>query len=129
MLKNLNKHIGFAFFLCLGVFLIPSISYACAKNTASTTQKSCSKAKSTKAKEDCCKTKSHKKDNKNNECADNCKHSSCGCSTSSSSVSFPLPINLKVINPLAETKKQKFGFKQAYYSSCYYSIWQPPKIG
>jgi hypothetical protein len=41
---------------------------------------------------------------------------------------LPIPIDLKTANPFAEIKKQKFGFKEAYYSSGYSSIWQPPKI-
>ncbi len=125
----MSKHISFIILLCLGFFLIPSISYACAKKTAKTEQKSCSKDQSTKAvKKDCCKTKSCKKDSEHNDCNGKCKHSSCRCSTSSSSLSLPIPLDLKTTNHFATTKKQKFGFKQAYYSSGYSSIWQPPKI-
>lgn len=101
---------------------MPSISYACAKKTAKTEQKSCSKEKS---------EKSHHKENckDGHDCGGECNHSSCRCSTSSSFVSLPIPFDLKVTDPFADTKKQKFGFKQAYYSSGYSSIWQPPKIG
>ena len=129
MLKNLSKNISFVILLCLGFFLMPSISYACAKKTAKTEQKSCSKEKSEKSQhKDSCKDKSCKKCKDGHDCDGNCKHGSCGCSTSSSSVSLQIPIDLKVTTPFAETKKQKFGFKQAYYSSGYSSIWQPPKI-
>ena len=129
MLKNLSKHISFVILLCLGFFLMPSISYACAKKTAKTEQKSCSKEKSEKSHhKDSCKDKSCKKCKDGHDCDGNCKHSSCGCSTSSSSVSLQIPIDLKITNPFAETKKQKFGFKEAYYSSGFFSIWLPPKI-
>jgi hypothetical protein len=129
VLKNLSKHISFVILLCLGVFLTPSISYACAKKTDKTEQKSCSKEKSEKSHhKDSCKDKSCKKCKDGHDCGGSCKHSSCRCSTSSSSVSFPIPLDLKVTNPFAEIKKQKFGFKEAYYSSGYSSIWQPPKI-
>ena len=129
MLKNLSKHISFIILLCLGFFLMPSISYACAKKTTKTEQKSCSKDQSAKAEhKSSCKDKSCKKCKDGHDCDGNCKHSSCGCSTSSSSVSLPIPIDLKTANPFAEIKKQKFGFKEAYYSSGYSSIWQPPKI-
>ena len=129
MLKNLSKHISFVILLCLGFFLMPSISYACAKKTTKTEQKSCSKDQSAKAEhKSSCKDKSCKKCKDGHDCDGNCKHSSCGCSTSSSSLSIPIPTDLKVTTPFVETKKQKFGFKQAYCSSGYSSIWQPPKI-
>lgn len=129
MLKNLSKNISFVILLCLGFFLMPSISYACTKKTAKTEQKSCSKEKSEKSHhKGSCKDKSCKKCKDGHNCDGNCKHGSCGCSTSSSSVSLLIPIHLKVTTPFAKTKKQKFGFKQAYYSSGYSSIWQPPKI-
>lgn len=129
MLKTLNKHISFIILLCLGFFLTPSINYACTKNAAKTEQKSSSKDQSKKAeKKDCCKTNSCKKDKDHNDCDGKCKHSSCRCGTSFPSVSLPIPIDLKTTNHFAETKKQKFGFKHAYYSSGYSFIWQPPKI-
>ncbi len=129
MLKYLSKHISFVILLCLGFFLMPSISYACAKKAAKTEQVSCSKEQFQKAEHKSnCKDKSCKKCKDGHDCDGNCKHSSCRCSTSSSSLSIPIPTDLKLTTPFAETKKQKFGFKQAYYSSGYYSIWQPPKI-
>ncbi len=129
MLKNLSKHINWIFFLCLGFFLVPSISYACAKKTANSEQKSCPKDQSAKAEhKSSCKDKSCKKCKDGHNCDGNCKHGSCGCSASSSSVSLTIPLDLKVTNPFAEIKKQKIAFKQTYYSSGYSSIWQPPKI-
>ncbi|WP_336691087.1 MULTISPECIES: hypothetical protein [unclassified Chryseobacterium] len=129
-MKTFSKHISFIILLCLAFFLIPNIGFACTKEEIKKEQKSCSKNQSTKAeKKDCCKTKSCKKDKDHNDCNGKCKHSSCRCSTSSSSLSLPIPIDLKTTNHFAEIKKQKFGFKQAYYSSGYSSIWQPPKIG
>ena len=129
MLKNLSKHISFVILLCLSFFLMPGISYACAKKASKTEQKSCSKDQSAKAEhKSSCKDKSCEKCKDGHDCDGNCKHSSCRCSTSSSSVSLQIPIDLKITSPFAETKKQKFGCKQAYYSSGYSSIWQPPKI-
>ena len=86
MLKNLSKHISFVILLCLGFFLMPSISYACAKKTTKTEQKSCSKDQSAKAEhKSSCKDKSCKKcKDGGHDCNSNCKHGSCGCSISSS---------------------------------------------
>ena len=44
------------------------------------------------------------------------------------SLNVPTIIELKAKNHLAAAKKQKFGFKEAYYSSGFFSIWLPPKI-
>jgi len=104
---------------------MPSISYACAKKVSKTEQKYCPKDQ----KKDCCETKSCKKDHENNDCDGKCKHGFCGSSASSLSLSLPTSIDFKIINRFAEIKKQKFGFKQAFYSAGYSSIWQPPKIG
>lgn len=129
MLKTLGKHISFVFLLCLGFFLAPSITYACAKKTAHKEHQSCSKEKSEKCHhKESVNDKSCKKCKDGHDCGGNCNHSSCRCSTSSSFVSLPIPIVLKLTHPFAETKKRNFGFKQVYYSSDYASIWQPPKI-
>ena len=128
-MKNLRKHISIFVLLCIGFLILPSKTYACNKKTAKTEIRSYSNDHSSKTeKKDCCKTKSCKRDSEHNDCNGKCKHSSCRCSTSSSSLTLPIPIDLKTTNHFATTKKQKFGFKQAYYSSGYSSIWQPPKI-
>mgnify|MGYP003599855473 FL=1 len=130
MLKTFSKHISFIILLCLGFFLIPSIGYACAKKTVNTERKSCSKDQSAKAEHKSgCKDKSCKKCNDGHDCNGKCNHSCCRCITTSPAFSSPTLIYFKLTNLFAETKKQKFNFKQAYYSSGYSSIWQPPKIG
>lgn len=129
MLKNLSKHISVVILLCMGFFLVPSISYGCAKKLAKTVQNSNSKDQFYKAEiKDCCKTKSCKRDKDHNDCSGKCKHNSCRCSTSSSSSSLPIPIYIRNENHFFEIKQQKFDFKQAYHSSGFSSIWQPPKI-
>ena len=128
-MKTLSKHITYILLLCCGFFLTPVNGYACSNKTNATEQKSCSKDLSEKAgKKDCCKTKSCKKDSKHKNCNGKCEHTSCRCSTSLSSVTLSAPLDLKTINCFAETNKQKINFKQAYYSSGYAFIWQPPKI-
>ena len=130
MLKNLSKHISFVILLCLGFFLMPNITYACAKKAVKTEQKSCSKEQSKKSEDKIsCKDKSCEKCNDGHGCNGKCKHSSCKCSISSSSFGLPILIDIKTENQFAEIKTQKFGFKQAYYSSGFHSFWQPPKIG
>lgn len=130
MLKTFSKHISFIILLCLGFFLIPSLSYACAKKTANTEQKSCSKDQYSKSEHKSrCKNQSCTKCNDGHDCNGKCKQSSCKCSTSSSSLSLPILVDIKTENHFAEIKTQKFGFKQTYYSSGYHSFWQPPKIG
>jgi len=129
VLKTFSKHISFIILLCLGFFLIPSLSYACAKKSTQAEYKSSLKDQIPKIERtDNCKTKPCENCN-DNDCTGNCKHSCCRCITSSPAFSLPTLIYFKVTNLFAETKKQKFNFKQAYYSSGYSSIWQPPKIG
>jgi hypothetical protein len=45
-------------------------------------------------------------------------HSSCRCGASTTSLSVPTVIELKQ-KITFEAKKQKFGFKEAYYSSAF----------
>ncbi|MBF6645686.1 MULTISPECIES: hypothetical protein [Flavobacteriales] len=129
-MKNWNKHITIVLWLFWGFLLAPNISYACSKAPIKTEQQKFSKNHHEKAeKKDCCKTKSCKKCKDGNGCGGNCKHNSCKCGVSSpNSLSVPIAIELKAKNYFAETKKQKFGFKEAYYSSGFFSIWLPPKI-
>jgi len=65
---------------------------------------------------------------KSDKCGGGCSHNSCRCGASITSLSLPVIIELKAKNQFAAGKKQKFGFKEAYYSSGFFSIWLPPKI-
>ena len=122
MLGNFNKHICLVMLLGLGFFLMPVFSYACAKKSTKSAKTSCSKGQNKKSEQkECCKTKTCKKDK-------NCEHNSCSCSTSSWSFSLPAPSDLETKNHFAQTKKQKFDFDRAYYSSGFLTIWLPPKI-
>ncbi|WP_407482286.1 hypothetical protein [Elizabethkingia anophelis] len=130
-MKNFKIYTGIFTLMCFGFFLMPNQSYGCSKNSTKTEQSSCSKKQSEKsahkAHKTSCKDKSCKKC-KNGGCEDNCKHSSCRCGASTTSLSVLTAIELKAKNPFAAAKKQKFGFKQGYYSSGFFSIWLPPKI-
>ena len=130
MLKNLEIHIGVLILFCLGFFLIPNQSYACSKNSTKTEQSACSKKQTARSEhKDCCKAMHHKKCNGSKDCGGNCKGNSCRCVPSTTSLSVPAIIGLKINDQFADAKKQKFGFKQAHYSSGFYSIiWLPPKI-
>ena len=128
MLKNFSKHISFVILFCLGFFLMPGISYACAKKSTKTEQSSCSNEKSKKSEhKKGCKNKSCKKC-KSDNCGGGCSHSTCRCGASTTSLSLPAVIELRAKNHFAAAKKQKFAFKEAYYSSGFFSIWLPPKI-
>lgn len=124
VLKSLGKHISLLILLCLGLFLVPNQSYACTKKSTTAEQSSCSKetSKKTEHKDSC------KKSNHDNGCEGSCKHSSCRCGASISSLVVPIDTELNTKNQFAEVKKQKFGYKQAYYPSGFFSIWLPPKI-
>ncbi len=128
MLKNFSIHISILTLFCLVFFMMPSQSYACSKNSTKTEQSSCSKEKTKKSEhKKGCKDKSCKKCN-NDNCGGGCTHNSCRCGASTTSLSVPPIIELKAENHFTATIKQKFGFKEAYYSSGFFSIWLPPKI-
>ena len=118
-LKNYRIHIGILTLFCLVFFMMPSQSYACSKNSTKTEQSFCSKEKSKKSE--------HKKGFKSKSCK-KCKSDKCRCGALTTSLNVPTVIELKTKNHLAAAKKQKFGFKEAYYSSGFFSIWLPPKI-
>lgn len=125
----MNKYISVVIFLGLGLLLVPSISYACAKKMVQHKQASCSKDNSkNEGQKDCCNTDSGKTDGHQKDCKDNCNHSSCRCSTASSSSGLTTPDEFYAASHFTETKRQKFGFREIYYSSGYLSIWLPPKI-
>ena len=129
VVKNLSKYITVFIFLGLGSLLIPRISYACAKKTVQHNQASCSKdhAKNEEQK-DCCNTESGKTDGHEQGCKDNCNHSSCRCSITSTSLGLDTSNEYFTSTHFTETKRQKFCFKETYYPSGYRSIWLPPKI-
>lgn len=128
-MKYLKIHISIILLFCVGFFLTPNQSYACSKKTAKAEQSGCARKQSGKPEQQaCCKTNSCKKDNQHGDCSDQCKHNSCRCGASVSSISLPASIDLKTTNHFAELKKQKFGFRQAYYPTGFFPIWLPPKI-
>jgi len=108
--------------------MMPRKSYACSKNSTKTEQSSWSKKKTKKAEhKKNCQDKSCEKC-KSEHCGGSCTHNSCKCGASISSLNIPPTIEIKVENHLPVKKKQKFGFKETYYSSSFLSIWMPPKI-
>jgi len=111
--------------------VIPNTTYACAAKVTGTEKKCCSQKKSEKTeKKSCCKTKKSKKDKSLNECNGKCGDSSCKCSTGISLSLLGVPVSSYFITKkhFADIKTQNFIFRNAYYSSGYFSIWQPPKI-
>ena len=129
VLKNLSKYIIVFIFMGLGLLLVPGITYACAKKTVYHKQASCSKDDSkNEEQKDCCNTDSAKTDGHEQDCKDTCNHSSCRCSTPSTSLGLDTFNEFCTASHFTETRKQKFCFRETYYSSGYLSIWLPPKI-
>lgn len=117
------------FLVCLGFFLMPNHSYAYSKESTKIEQKECSSIKTKKSPEkDCCRTKSCSKNKQNNGCKGNCNNNSCRCSVPFSALGLLVQVEIGSKNYLAETKKLKFSFKQAYISSGFHFAWLPPKI-
>jgi len=110
--------------MSLGFFLIPEQTYACSSKKMQSKESACKKmpAGKYKAKSSCCKGDKHKKD-----CSGKCKNGLCQCAPGSS-VSITVATVSDLQKRFAEFQKQTFGYKPAYYSSGYSSIWLPPKI-
>ncbi|MGJ7029557.1 ABC-type nickel/cobalt efflux system permease component RcnA [Niabella hirudinis] len=131
-LKYLMRNISLLLLFGLGLFAIPKESYSCSKSKAiKTAHPTCEKKQvQTTEKKSCCKTETCKK-NVNHEghnCNGGCNHSSCQCSTSTTSVSLPFSVELSAKDLFASSEKKKFSFMKACYSSGFLSIWLPPKI-
>jgi hypothetical protein len=109
-----------------GFLLMPSIIFACGNNSE---KHSCKKETSSKMdKDDCCKDDSHSKTKNHDNCGGKCRHSKCGCVSSSNSFtsSNEININNKIFNFSYE--KQNFCNSEAFISSGFYFLWLIPKI-
>ena len=122
MIKKL--HIYFVI-LTLGLFLVPSLTYACGTQS----EKECCKMETTSKQEHKgCSEESHAAD-KNSGCDGQCGHSNC--TTTSVQVSLALFSQ----NEFAYTffnfpnEKQKFYSSKTFISSGHTSLWLIPKIG
>lgn len=111
--------------LTLGIFTVPTLSYACVTKT----EKSCCAKKTTSKidKNDCCKNKQSK--DQDNSCGGKCGHSNCTSSTSInfSTISF-YEIEFKNNNFDFSTEKSKFYHSETFIASGFTSVWLPPKI-
>jgi hypothetical protein len=130
LLKTYNKNIGHILILCLVLFLVPTLSFACTKKNIKKDETLGYKCQTrTFSDKFCCQPGFCKKDRDHNDCNGKCKHNSCRCGTVISLTGLPVMSDLKIKNHFIEEKKLKFSFSQTYYSSGFSSIWQPPKIG
>jgi hypothetical protein len=111
--------------LTLGLFLSPTLSYACETKT----EKSCCKKETTSKteKKDCCNGRNSK--DKDNSCGGKCGHSNC---TSSASINFIListfEIDFNSTNFDFSSEKQKFYNSKTFISSGFSSVWLIPKL-
>lgn len=114
----------------LGFFLIPGEALACSSHTNEVVkkEKSCCDDSSDghhnkqTCKKDCCKDK----EGTDTDCSGTCDAKSCHNSSPTHWIQ-----NLKYSHNtfFFENEKSYSFYKQPYYSSGVYSIWQPPKIG
>ena len=114
-------------FTLLGLFLMPTVTYACGTTKALKTEQSCSKKqKSSSENMDCCK-KGHGEKNEK-DCKGKCGNDSCHCPTGNC-YTFTMPFFIQFSQRKMIESKSKFCYQETYYSSKFLSIWLPPKIG
>lgn len=112
--------------IVLGLFLTPSLSYACEMKSE---KSCCNKELSSKGdKKNCCKKDNDSK-NKTHDggCNGKCGHSNCTTSTVQFSLAF-FEIKFKNDNFAFSEKKQNYILSESNISAGFYSIWLIPKI-
>lgn len=110
----------------LGIFMMPTLTYACETKA----EKSCCKKESTTKTEKaaCCKKDNPSKDKKEDGCGGKCTHTSCNCPVSHCSLTLVLLDEIKPKSFYFENEKQKFHDVETFLSSGFHSLWLIPKI-
>ena len=109
----------------LGLFLTPTLTYACGKPAEKTEKPCCKKETSQTREKDCCKSHSQK-DKNDDGCGGKCKNTSCHCPTINITNALPFVPELK--HGFFPVEKQSVLYTESYISSGLRSIWLPPKI-
>ena len=116
--------------LTLGIFAIPTLTYACGTKNAKTEKSCCKKSKTEKnSKKDCCKRNNSKSDKDNSGCDGKCNNSNCSCPTVHFAFALPFYVEIKAKTYFTESKKTKLYYNENYLSDGFTSIWTPPNIG
>ena len=110
--------------LTLGIFMLPTLSYACGTKSESGCCKKETTSK-TEKKECCCDE--HSKDKKDN-CNGKCGHKNCTTSSVNLSILSLYEIEIKNNHFDFSNKKSKFHHPKTNISSGFYFIWLIPKI-
>lgn len=109
----------------LGLFLEPTVTFACGSHSG---KDSCNKETAANSeKMDCCQKNSHSKNKKHDGCNGKCGHSNCVTTpTQFSAVFFELKFNNN--NFEFSEKKQNYFNSETNLSGGFYSLWLIPKI-
>lgn len=111
--------------LTLGIYIVPTLSYACGTKT----EKSCCKKETSSKteKKDCCKNKQSKE--QDNGCGGKCGHSNC-TNTTTVSLNFISFNEIEFENNNFDflTQNQNFNNPKTHISSGFSSLWLIPKI-
>ena len=119
------KKIHLIVLVVFGIFLMPTVSFACGSHFE---KYSCSKSSSTNTeKMDCCKNDNHSKNKKHDGCNGKCGHSNCVNSLLHFSLVFS-EIQFKNNNFYFLENKQNYSNSNNNLSSGFYSLWLIPKI-
>lgn len=120
------KNSYYIFLLFLGIFFIPSSTYACSKDKHSSENAVQMSEQHTEEK-DCC-ANGHGEDK---ECNGTCGHSKCSCSATCTVTSVPVYLHFKLNTTFNFSLLEKVNF---YYNTPtllegFSSLWLIPKIG
>lgn len=120
------KKYHFIVIILLGMFLMPTITYACGGCSEKQTSKK--ELSSKKEKDNCCDSDSHSKSKNHDGCGGKCGHTKCVCP--SGVVGFTISPELTFKNNIFDFsfEKQKFFNTETQVSSGFYFLWLIPKI-
>jgi len=136
------KKYHFILLLLLGIFFMPSNSYACGGCSEKETPKK--EISSKKDKDNCCNTDidhsksknhdnccdndSHSKTKNHNGCGGKCGHSKCVCPSAINGFTVSSELILRNNSFDFSFEKQKFSNTETAISSGFYFLWLIPKI-
>lgn len=122
----MSKKFYIVLLVMLGLFMTPSVAFACGIKT----EKACCKKESSseKNKKDCCKKEKKSNESSHDGCKGACKNVTCSSSAFQLDLTsvFYTELNNQVFS--FSTEKQNYYYSEIFISSHFSSIWLPPKI-
>lgn len=119
------KYLDLLFFIFFGFILKPSDIYACNFQSEEIEITRNLSGKTSLPKNDCCENEPCGKSEK--DCDGKCKNSACQCPTNC--INCIVSLVAQISYGKVVLSNSIFYYKETFYSSKFFSVWLPPKIG